>query len=132
MPGRASMNREDALSKVIISAAIEVHRNIGPGLLESAYEQCFCRELTDRDIGFERQVRLPVSYKGMKLGCEYRLDVVVDKLVIVEIKAVNRLESIHDAQLLTYLKLSGMRLGMLLNFNSVLMKNGIKRLVNSL
>ncbi|NNG13453.1 MAG: GxxExxY protein [Halobacteria archaeon] len=126
------MKKEDALSRKIISAAIEVHRNIGPGLLESAYEQCFCKELTELNIDFERQVRLPVSYKGVKLGCEYRLDVVVDKLVIVEIKAVNRLESIHDAQLLTYLKLSRMRLGILLNFNAVLMKNGIKRLVNDL
>ena len=126
------MKKEDALSREIISAAIEVHRNIGPGLLESAYEQCFCKELTDSNISFERRARLPVRYKGVMLGCEYRLDVVVDKLVIVEIKAVNRLESIHDAQLLTYLKLSGMRLGMLLNFNAVLLKNGIKRLVNDL
>ena len=126
------MKREDALSREILSAAIEVHRIIGPGLLESAYEQCFCKELTDRNIGYERQVRLPVSYKGVKLGCEYRLDVVVDKLVIVEIKAVNRLEPVHDAQLLTYLKLSGMRLGILLNFNAVVMKNDIKRLVNNL
>jgi GxxExxY protein len=132
MPWRAMMKKENALSRKIISAAIEVHRNIGPGLLESAYEQCFCKELTEINIDFERQARLPVSYKGVKLGCEYRLDVVVDKLVIVEIKAVNRLESIHDAQLLTYLKLSRMKLGILLNFNAVLMKNGIKRLVNDL
>ena len=92
----------------------------------------FLQVLAERNIGFERQVRLPVIYQRAKLGCEYRLDVVVDKLVVVEIKAVNRLESIHEAQLLTYLKFSGMKLGMLLNFYSMLMKNSIRRLVNDL
>ncbi|MBF0103279.1 MAG: GxxExxY protein [Desulfobacterales bacterium] len=123
---------EDKLSNEIIGAAIEVHRHLGPGLLESAYEECFCKELSIRKIEFERQKKLPVIYKGMNLDCGYRLDIVVKNLVIIELKAVNKIEPIHEAQLLTYLKLTKLKLGLLVNFNVILLKNGIKRIVNNL
>lgn len=126
------MNREDSLSKEIIGAAIEVHRHLGPGLLESAYEHCLCRELSVRGVAFQHQLPLPVRYKGELLDCGYRLDIVVDRRVVVELKAVDALESIHNAQLLTYLKLSGCRLGLLLNFNVPVLMRGIKRIVNNL
>ena len=99
------MKEEDRLSKEIIGAAIEVHRHLGPGLLESAYEECLCKELKIRDIVFERQKPLPVVYKGITLDCGYKLDIVVEGKVILELKSVNKIESIHEAQLLTYLKL---------------------------
>ena len=123
---------ENALSNKIIGAAIEVHRVLGPGLLESAYEECLCRELSLRDIKFERQKSLPVAYKGVNLDCGYRLDILVEQLVILELKAVSRIEPIHEAQLLTYLKLAGLKLGLLLNFNVPVMKSGIRRIVNNL
>jgi len=126
------MNIYDLLTHRIIASAIEVHRNLGPGLLESAYEQCICRELAESGLGFKRQVKLPISYKGTLLDCGYCLDLLVEDKVIVELKAVSQLERIHEAQLLTYLKLTGMKLGLLLNFNVVLLKNGVKRLVNGL
>jgi GxxExxY protein len=126
------MKREDLLSREIVSAAIEVHRNIGPGLLESVYEECLCREFQARKVAFERQVKLPASYKGVCMDCGYRLDLVVDRLVVLELKAVNKLEPINQAQLLTYLRLSGIKLGFLLNFNVLLMKDGIRRVVNNL
>ena len=126
------MNTYDLLTRRIIASAIEVHRNLGPGLLESAYEQCLCRELADSGLGFQRQVKLPISYKGTLLDCGYCLDLLVEDKVIVELKSVSQLERIHEAQLLTYLKLTGMKLGLLLNFNVVLLKNGVKRLVNGL
>ena len=126
------MNIYDLLTHRIIASAIEVHRNLGPGLLESAYEQCLCRELAESGLGFKRQVKLPISYKGTLLDCGYCLDLLVEDKVIVELKAVSQLERIHEAQLLTYLKLTGMKLGLLLNFNVVLLKNGVKRLVNGL
>ena len=126
------MKEEDKLSKEIIGAAIEVHRYLGPGLLESAYEECLCRELAIREITFERQKPLAVSYKGVKLDCGYRLDVVVGGLIILELKAVDQVESIHEAQLLTYLKLSDLKLGILINFNVPLLKDGITRIVNGL
>jgi GxxExxY protein len=126
------MSREDMLSREIISAAIEAHRHTGPGMLESVYEQCLCVELGKRGLGFERQVRIPVNYKGCVIGCGYRMDLLVDGLVVVELKAVGALEKIHEAQLLTYLKLSGKRLGILMNFNVVLLREGIKRVVNGL
>ncbi len=125
----ASSNETDPLSEIVIGAAIEVHRALGPGLLESAYEECLCRELTLRGVGFQRQVHLPVDYKGLKLDCGYRMDLMVEGELIVEVKSIERLARIHEAQLLTYLKLSGRRRGLLLNFNSALMKLGIKRLV---
>lgn len=126
------IKEEDKLSREIIGAAIEVHRHLGPGLLESAYEECLCRELAIRNLTFERQKPLAVSYKGVKLDCGYRLDVVVEGLVILELKAVDRIEPIHEAQLLTYLKLSDLKLGILINFNVPILRNGIKRIVNSL
>ncbi len=115
---------------IIIAAAIEVHKHLGPGLLESAYEECLCRELALRGVPFERQVPLPVEYKGVKLDCGYRLDLLVWGEIIVEIKAVEKLEPIHEAQLLTYLRLKGLRLGLLINFNVPYLKEGIRRLVN--
>ena len=123
---------EDKISNQIIGAAIEVHRALGPGLLESAYEECLCREFSLRNITFERQVSMPVVYKGVNLDCGYRLDIVVAGLVIIELKAIKRFEPIHDAQLLTYLKLTKLKLGILLNFNVPIMKHGIKRIVNNL
>ena len=118
------------LSSKIISAAIEVHKALGPGLLESAYEECLCYEFRLRDFGFESQKPLPIIYKGNKLDCGYRLDIVVENAIILELKACEKIEPIHKAQLLTYLKLSGLKLGLLLNFNVPLMREGIIRIVN--
>ena len=120
------------LSSMIIGEAIEVHRHLGPGLLESAYEECLCREISLRGMNFARQVPLPVEYKGSKLDCGYRLDIVVENQIIVELKACEKIEPIHRAQLLTYLKLSNIKLGLLLNFNNEVMKDGIVRVVNGL
>lgn len=114
---------------LIIGAAIDVHRVLGPGLLESAYEECLSRELTLRQVPFERQRPLPLEYKGLKLDCAYRLDLLVDNAIVVEIKAVDKLEPIHDAQLLTYLRLGGWKAGLLINFNVPVLKQGIRRLV---
>lgn len=119
------------LTHAIIGAAMEVHRTLGPGLLESAYEQCLARELTVRDIFFERQIPLPVVHKDVKLECGYRIDLVVDKRVIVELKAVDTLAPIHDAIVLTYLRLSGCKIGLLINFNTAVLKDGIRRLVDN-
>ncbi len=118
------------LSSKIIGAAIEVHQILGPGLLESAYEECLCKELSLRDISYERQKPLPLEYKGDKLDCGYRLDIVVENAIILELKACDEIEPIHKAQLLTYLKLSKLSLGLLLNFNVPLMRDGIVRIVN--
>ena len=115
------------LTYEIIGAAIEVHRVLGPGLLESSYRECLCRELSLRNIKFQRERGLPVQYKGIQLECGYRLDVLVADLVVVEIKAVEALASIHDAQLLTYLRLGGWRVGLLINFNVVVLKDGIRK-----
>lgn len=120
------------LSSKIISVAIEVHKELGPGLLESAYEECMCYEFQLRDLGFERQKLLPITYKGKTLDCGYRLDIVVEKAIILELKACEKIEPIHKAQLLTYLKLSELKLGLLLNFNVPLMRDGIIRVVNKL
>ena len=117
------------LSSQIIGAAIEVHRNLGPGLLESAYQTCHKHELCLRRVPVQTEVPLPVKYKGIQLDCGYRIDEVVGGLVVVEIKWVERFEPIHEAQLLTYLRLSGLWLGLLINFNVPVLKNGIKRLV---
>jgi len=122
--------RSDELSKSIIGAAIEVHKNLGPGLLESTYEECLCYELTQKGIIFEKQKGLPITYKKVKLDCGYRVDILVEKLVIVELKSVECIEEIHKAQLLTYLKLSDLWLGLIINFNVPILKNGIIRLVN--
>jgi len=117
------------ITEAIIGAAIEVHRALGPGLLESAYEECLCRELELRSIAFERQRPLPVEYKGLRLECGYRLDLLVSGLVVVEIKAVETLLPIHEAQLLTYMKLGGWKAGLLLNFHAAVLKQGIRRMV---
>jgi len=121
--------RADKLSWDAIGAAIEVHRNLGPGLLESAYQTCLERELTLRGIPFDHQVELPVEYKGVRLDCGYRLDIVLDGLVVIELKAVDKIEPIFEAQLLTYLRLSRIRLGLLMNFNVPVLKDGIRRRV---
>ncbi len=120
------------LTSDIIGAAIDVHKTIGPGLLESAYEECLCYELDLRGISYERQKPLPVMYKGKELEIGYRLDLVVQKTVVLELKSCEKIESIHKAQLLTYLKLSGLTLGLLLNFNVVVMKHGVVRVANEL
>jgi len=128
------MNNMDInkLSSKIIGAAIDVHKALGAGLLESAYEECLCHELTLRGLSSERQKRLSVWYKGVKLDCGYRLDVVVEKTVILELKACEEIKTIHKAQLLTYLRLSGLNLGLILNFNVPVMRDGIVRIVNEL
>lgn len=123
---------ENQLSREIIGAALDVHTALGPGLLESAYEECLARELALRDIAFERQVPLPISYKGTAVDAGYRLDFLVSGLVVVELKAVDGLLPIHKAQLLTYLKLSRKKLGMLINFNTERLRDGIKRVVLNL
>jgi GxxExxY protein len=120
---------ENKVTEQIIGAAIEVHRVIGPGLLESAYEECLCHELGLRGISFERQRPLPVEYKGVKLDCGYRLDLLVAKAVVVELKAVSSIEPIHEAQLLTYLRIGGWKIGLLINFNVPVLKDGIRRRV---
>ncbi len=120
------------LSSKIIGAAIEVHKALGPGLLESAYEECLCHDLDSGVLSIERQKPLAVWYKGIKLDCGYRLDVVVENKIILELKSCEKIEPIHKAQLLTYLKLSGLNLGLILNFNVTIMKDGIVRIVNKL
>ena len=117
------------LTGPVCAAAIDVHRHVGPGLLESAYEECLCHELSLRKLTFQRQVPLPVTYKGARLDCGYRLDVVVENRVLLELKSVDRITPIHEAQLLTYLRLSTLKVGLLLNFNVDVMKDGITRRV---
>lgn len=131
-------NRRDAetlslneLTERVIDACIEIHRTLGPGLLESAYEECLCHELSLTGIRFERQVPLPVHYKEVNLDCGYRLDLVVEQKLIVELKAAEQLLPIHEAQLLTYLKLSNLTLGLLINFNVPVLKAGIRRIANN-
>jgi len=133
-----NINRRDAetqsfneLTERVIGACIEIHRVLGPGLLESAYEECLCYELSRGGIKFERQKPLPVHYKEVNLECGYRLDLVVEQKLIVELKAVDEIAPIHEAQLLTYLKLSGLTLGLLINFNVPVLKAGIKRIANN-
>jgi len=116
----------------IISAAIAVHRELGPGLLESAYEACLVYELVQRGLSIEQQKTLPVIYRDVRVDCGYRIDLFVEKQVIVELKAVEKLEPIHKAQLLSYLKLSDCKVGLLINFNVKILKDGIHRIVNDL
>lgn len=118
----------DALTEQIIGAAIEVHRALGPGLLESVYQECLALELGLRGLHFQSQLELPLNYKGLSLDAAYRLDLVVEQAVVIELKAVERLLPLHEAQLLTYLKLGGYSLGLLLNFNVPVLKDGIKRM----
>mgnify|MGYP000871639603 CR=1 FL=1 len=129
--GDAEARSFDELSEKVIGACIEIHRHLGPGLLESAYEECLCHELPLAGVKFERQKTLPVSYKSVKLDCGYRLDVVLEGSFIVELKTVDQLLPIHEAQLLTYLKLSGISLGLLINFNVPTLRQGLKRIVNN-
>ena len=123
------MDDNTGVSKAVIGAAIEVHRNLGPGLLESIYESCLCRELERSSIGFQRQISLPVRYKGEELDCEYRFDLIVENSLVVEIKAVETMNPVYRAQMLTYLKVSGIRTGLLINFNTPVLKDGIQRFV---
>jgi GxxExxY protein len=120
---------DEELSEAIIGAAIEVHRATGPGLLESAYQNFLAHEFTLRQIGFTKEVPLPVVYKGVRLDCGYRMDFVVEDRIILEVKAVEKLIAIHEAQLLTYLKLSGMHVGLMINFNSAVIRNSLIRRV---
>ena len=122
---------DNKTTEKIIGCAIEVHKALGPGLLESVYEECYCYELIQNGFTINRQVPLPIVYKGIRLDCGYKIDIIVNDFVIIELKAVEKLLPIHDAQLLTYLKLYKRPLGLLLNFNVPVMKDGIKRLVNN-
>jgi len=119
----------EELTKDIIGSAIEVHKELGPGLLESAYQTCLCHELSLRKIPFSQQVDLPVEYKGIQLDCGYRIDILIDKKIIVELKAITEMNPVFDAQLLTYMRLAGCRVGLLINFHVPVLKNGIKRRV---
>lgn len=121
------MSENVELTRKIVGAAIAVHDALGPGLLESAYERCLCRELSLRGIEHRRQVELPVVYKGERLDVGYRLDILVEELVVVELKTVDAILPVHEAQVLTYLKLSGLKTALILNFNVPLMVDGVKR-----
>jgi GxxExxY protein len=121
--------RTESLAAQVVDAAVKVHKTLGPGLLESVYEICLCHELTLRGNPFERQVVLPITYEGTRLEAGLRIDLIVDSCLVVELKTVDALLPLHEDQVLTYLKLSNNRLGLLLNFNVPIMKHGIKRLV---
>ncbi len=123
---------ENEISEAVIGAAIEVHRHLGPGLLESVYEQALCHELHLRSLNFKRQQSVPISYKGIKLATDLRLDLLVEEKVIVDLKAKEQLSLIDKPQLLTYLRLSDLRLGLIINFHSAVLKSGIARVVNNL
>jgi GxxExxY protein len=123
----------DDLNRVtrgIIAAAIEVHRHLGPGLLESSYQECVCYELSRMGMSFTREVHLPLSYKGLQLDCCYRIDLLVEDAILVELKSVEQILPIHSAQLLTYLRASHKSIGLLINFNVLVLKDGIKRIVH--
>ena len=122
----------DKITEMIIGGAIAVHRALGPGLLESAYEVCLGFELVDRGLSVERQKALPVKYRGVNLDCGYRIDLLVEAIIIIELKAIEKVDPIHKAQLLSYLKLSGCKLGLLINFNVRMLKSGIHRIVLNL
>ena len=128
--GRRSPGFENEITDRVIGAAIEVHRHLGPGLLESAYDECLCYELSNSGLRFARQVPVPIVYKGLRLQSALKLDLLVEDAVIVELKTVEDLLPIHKAQLLTYLKASNKRVGLLINFNVPILKNGLKRMVN--
>jgi len=128
----SSLNKYNKITEKIIASAIAVHRELGPGLLESAYEACLAFELAERGLSVERQKALPVLYRDVKLDCGYRLDLLVEGKIIVELKAVERIEPIHQAQILSYLRLSGCKVGLLINFNVKVLKTGIRRFVLNL
>ena len=121
---------EDKLSNMVIGAAIEVHRQLGPGLLESAYQECLIQELVDKGLFIEKEKPMPIIYKSLKLDHGYRMDMVIENKLVIEIKTVDALLDVHFAQLLTYLKLGNYKLGLLINFNVSLLKDGIKRIIN--
>jgi len=123
---------ENQISLDIVQAALCIHKSLGPGLLESVYEECMCRELSLRNLDFKRQKVIPVEYKNIKLECGFRADIVVNDLVIIERKAVENVLPIHKAQLLTYLRITGLKLGLLINFNTMIIKQGIHRVVNGM
>jgi GxxExxY protein len=123
------MRQYDDLTRAVIGCAIEVHRTLGPGLLESIYEICLCHELDLAIIPFVRQQKIPVLYKGEPVDCDLKIDLVVNQVLALEIKALHQLLPVHDAQLLTYLRVGGLPLGLLLNFNEVVLRNGIRRRV---
>ena len=124
-----NLSRENEVSHKIIKGAIEVHRELGPGLLESIYEECVCKEFDLNKIKYNRQKEIPIVYKNIGLNQKYRIDLIVEDCVIVELKCVENILPVYQAQLLSYLKLTGLRLGLILNFNVNLMKNGIKRII---
>jgi GxxExxY protein len=124
-----SLSYGGELTERVIGLAIDVHRSLGPGLLESAYEECLSFELDQAGLSYRRQVPLPVIYKDVRLDCGYRMDLVVENKLIIEIKATERLMPIHEAQMITYLRLSGLHLGLLVNFNDVTLRNGLRRVV---
>lgn len=126
------MNKEqiNKLSGIILDCSIEVHRNLGPGLLESVYEICLCKELSMKGINYQRQVLLPVNYKGEKLDADFRIDILVENEIIIELKAVEIMNPVYEAQLLTYLKLANKNLGLLINFNVPKLVDGFKRIIN--
>lgn len=117
------------ITEKIIGCAIEVHKNLGPGLLESAYEECLCFELQNAGLSFERQKPVPVIYKEIKLDCGYRIDILVENTVVIELKTVDLFNPVHEAQVLTYMKFAEKRIGLLINFNVTLLKNGLKRYI---
>jgi GxxExxY protein len=120
----------NGITQGIIAAAIEVHRHLGPGLLESAYQECLCYELSRMGLSFSREVHLPVTYKGIQLDCSYRIDLLVEDEIVAELKSVEQVLPVHSAQLLTYMKASRKQIGLLINFNVPALKNGIKRMVH--
>jgi len=126
------MNKEERnkITGKILDASIEVHRNLGPGLLESVYEVCLCKELKSRDLNYSRQVFLPVVYKDSELDLDFRIDILVENEIVVELKAIDGILPVHEAQILTYLKLSDKRLGVLINFNVPKLVDGFKRIIN--
>lgn len=122
----------DDITEAIIGAAIDVHGEVGPGLLESAYEACIVHELVQREFEVQRQLALPVRYKGLQIDCGFRIDLLVAKMVIVELKCVERILRVHEAQLLSYLRMADLQIGLLINFHGDRLRDGIKRLVNNL
>ena len=129
---RGMRKTDEGLTETVIGASIEIHKELGPGLLESTYETCLVFELENRGISFKRQLELPINYKGLNLDAGYRIDILVEDRLILELKAVEKIHPIHEAQLLTYLKLTNCCIGLLINFNTQLLKCGIKRIVNQL
>ena len=129
MSAGSNADRRDPLTEKVIGIAIDVHRALGPGLLESAYEACMCHDLADQKVDFKRQVAIPVTYRSVELDCGFRIDLMIEERLIVELKAVERLLPLHQAQLLTYMRLSGHLTGLLINFNVPVLKDGLKRLV---